>query len=45
MDFMDSHGVSWTKDSGSRRPGGLRFRRKAEDERLEVEEIEVDGRS
>jgi len=32
-------------DSGSRRPGGLRFRHQADAEGLEVEEIEVDGRS
>ena len=37
MDFMDSHGVPWTKDSGSRRPGGLRFRLQAYDGEIEVE--------
>ena len=33
------------EDSGSRRPGGLRSRLQEYDEEIEVEEIEVDGRS
>ncbi len=36
---------SMEEDSGSRRPGGLRFRLQADGGEIEVEVIEVDGRS